>query len=237
MRGWTVAMVMAGVLVGSGARAFQPYFPGENSPEMMELRAKLVAKEVHLARLEEEAALYAEAEALGVVEAVQASQLPERQQRRLAMAIVREARRNKLDPMLVVALIRCESSFNNYAVSHVGAMGLMQVMPDTGIYLADKAGFKLQRHTNLFDSELNVELGTAYLADLIGRFGSVEKALVAYNAGPTLARKILAKKDKRDRFMAGYPTKVMKEFRRLKTQQQRALSQRETAQKASNEPG
>ena len=237
MRGWTVAMVMAGVLVGSGARAFQPYFPGENSPEMMELRAKLVAKEAHLARLEEEAALYTEAEALGVAAAVQASQLPERQQRRLAMAIVREARRNNLDPMLVVALIRCESSFNNYAVSHVGAMGLMQVMPDTGIYLADKAGFKLQRHTNLFDSELNVELGTAYLADLIGRFGSVEKALVAYNAGPTLARKILAKKDKRDRFMAGYPTKVMKEFRRLKTQQQRELSQRETAQKASNEPG
>jgi len=78
MRGWTVAMVVAGMLVGSGARAFQPYFPGENSPEMMELRAKLAAKEAHLARLEEEAALYAEAEALGVAAAVQASQLPER---------------------------------------------------------------------------------------------------------------------------------------------------------------
>jgi soluble lytic murein transglycosylase len=237
MRGWTVAMVMAGMLVGSGARAFQPYFPGENSPEMMELRAKLAAKEAHLARLEEEAALYAEAEALGVVAAVEASRLPERQQRRLAMAIVREARRNNLDPMLVVALIRCESSFNNYAVSHVGAMGLMQVMPDTGTYLADKAGFKLQRHTNLFDSELNVELGTAYLADLIGRFGTVEKALVAYNAGPGLAKKILAKRDKRERFMAGYPAKVMKEFRRLKAQQQRELTRAEEQRKATHEPG
>ncbi|HEX8818757.1 MAG TPA: lytic transglycosylase domain-containing protein [Archangium sp.] len=236
MRGWTVALVMAGVLVGSGARAFQPYFPGENSPEMVELRTKLAAKEAHLARLEEEAALYAEAEGLGVAAAVQASQLPERQQRRLAMAIVREAKRNNLDPMLVVALIRCESSFNNYAISPVGAMGLMQVMPDTGIYLADKAGFKLQRHTNLFDSELNVELGTAYLADLISRFGSVEKALVAYNAGPGLAVKILAKKDKRDRFMAGYPAKVMREFRRLKTQQERELPRTESQQKASNEP-
>ena len=237
MRGWTVAMVTAGMLVGMEAGAFQPYFPGESSPEVAELRAKLAAQEAHLARLEEEATLYEEAEALGIVTAVEASRLPERQQRRLAMAIVREARRNKVDPMLVVAVIRCESSFNNYAVSHVGAMGLMQVMPDTGNYLADRAGFKLQRHTNLFDSELNVELGTAYLADLIERFGSPERALVAYNAGPGLAKKILSKKDKRDRFMAGYPAKVMKEFRRLKAQQAREVSQREAQKQTSGGPG
>ncbi|HEX5745747.1 MAG TPA: lytic transglycosylase domain-containing protein [Archangium sp.] len=237
MRGWTVAMVTAGMLVGMEAGAFQPYFPGESSPEVAELRAKLAAQEAHLARLEEEAVLYEEAEALGIVTAVEASRLPERQQRRLAMAIVREARRNKMDPMLVVAVIRCESSFNNYAVSHVGAMGLMQVMPDTGNYLADRAGFKLQRHTNLFDSELNVELGTAYLADLIARFGSPERALVAYNAGPGLAKKILSKKDKRDRFMAGYPAKVMKEFRRLKAQQAREVSQREAQKQTSGGPG
>ncbi len=237
MRGWTVAMVTAGMLVGMEAGAFQPYFPGESSPEVAELRAKLAAQEAHLARLEEEATLYEEAEALGIVTAVEASRLPERQQRRLAMAIVREARRNKVDPMLVVAVIRCESSFNNYAVSHVGAMGLMQVMPDTGNYLADRAGFKLQRHTNLFDSELNVELGTAYLADLIERFGSPERALVAYNAGPGLAKKILSKKEKRDRFMAGYPAKVMKEFRRLKAQQAREVSQREAQKQTSGGPG
>ncbi|MFE8598168.1 lytic transglycosylase domain-containing protein [Archangium violaceum] len=237
MRGWTVAMVTAGMLVGMEAGAFQPYFPGESSPEVAELRAKLAAQEAHVARLEEEAALYTEAEALGVVAAVEASRLPDRQQRRLATAIVREARRNKVDPMLVVAVIRCESSFNNYAVSHVGAMGLMQVMPDTGNYLADRAGFKLQRHTNLFDSELNVELGTAYLADLIERFGSPERALVAYNAGPGLAKKILAKKDKRDRFMAGYPAKVMKEFRRLKAQQARQVSLREAQKQTSGGPG
>ncbi len=237
MRGWTVAMVTAGMLVGMEAGAFQPYFPGESSPEVAELRAKLAAQEAHLARLEEEATLYEEAERLGIVAAVQASRLPERQQRRLAMAIVREARRNKVDPMLVVAVIRCESSFNNYAVSHVGAMGLMQVMPDTGNYLADKAGFKLQRHTNLFDSELNVELGTAYLADLIERFGSPERALVAYNAGPGLAKKILSKKEKRDRFMAGYPAKVMKEFRRLKAQQAREVSLREAQKETSGGPG
>ncbi len=238
MRGWTVAMVMTGMLVGREAGAFQPYFPGDTSQqEVAELRARLAAQEATLARLEEEAALYAEAERLGVTVAVQASRLPERQQRRLAMAIVREARRNQVDPMLVVAVIRCESSFNNYAVSHVGAMGLMQVMPDTGSYLADKAGFKLERHTNLFDAELNVELGTAYLANLIERFGSPERALVAYNAGPSLAKKILSKRDKRERFLAGYPAKVMREFRRLKAQQVRELTRLEEQQQTADGPG
>ena len=233
MKAWTAMMVVVGSLVGQTAGAFQPYFPGENSPEMTELRAKLAAQE-RLARLEEEAALYEEAERLGVVAAVQASLLPERQQRRLAMAIVRESKVHRLDPLLVVAVITCESTFNTYAVSGVGAMGLMQVMPDTGVYLADKAGFKLRRNTNLFDSELNVELGAAYLADLIQRFGSPEHALVAYNAGPTLARKILSQPDARERFMAGYPTKVMREFRRLKTEQTRETSRQLALQKEAS---
>jgi len=223
MRGWTMAVAAAGLLAGTGATGFQPYMP-EKSAEVVALRVKLAEAEEKLARLEEEALLYSEAERLGVAAAVQASRLPERQQRRLAVTIVREAQRNGVDPMLVVAVIRCESSFNNYAVSGVGAMGLMQVMPDTGFYLADKAGFKLGRHTNLFDAETNVELGTAYLAELIERFGSVERALVAYNAGPTSARRILAQHTVRERFLAGYPAKVMREFRKLKAQQTRELT-------------
>ncbi|WNG16658.1 lytic transglycosylase domain-containing protein [Cystobacter fuscus] len=237
MKGWAAALMVVGSMVGPVAEAFQPYFPGEKSPEMVELRARLAERAVQFEQMEEEAALYAEAEALGITTAVQASQLPPRQQRRLAMAIVREARANGLDPLLVVAVIHCESSFNNYAVSGVGAMGLMQVMPDTGSYLADKAGFKLQRHSNLFDSELNIELGTAYLANLIERFGTPERALVAYNAGPTQARKILAQSGARERFLAGYPAKVMREFRNLKAQRSRELTRREAQKKPVNGPG
>ncbi len=165
---------------------------------------------------EQERDLYKEAEALGVAKAVAASGMTARSQRSLAIAIVREAKKNDLDPLLVVALIRAESSFNNYAVSGVGAMGLMQLMPPTGEYLLAKRGLKLGRKTNLFDHELNVELGSAYLADLIRRFGSLEHALVAYNAGPGAARKILSNPVVRKRFLAGYPLKVSTEFKRLR---------------------
>jgi soluble lytic murein transglycosylase len=236
-----VAVAAAAMLTGAAVPHFvQPWPAGSvvESPALEELRAKLAQREAELrdvrTRLQEyeDEVYYQQALHLGVVEAVKASRLPARQQRRLAVAIVREAERNNVDPMLVVAVIRCESSFNNYAVSHVGAMGLMQVMPDTGTYLADKAGIRLGRSTNLFDSETNIELGTAYLADLIKRFGSIEHALVAYNAGPGLAKKILAKRESRKKFIKGYPSKVVGEFRKLKAQQDRELTLR--AQQQTN---
>lgn len=235
MRRWTVAAAAAVVLTGAAVPSYPLLFPDRtvvDAPVVEELRAKLAQREAALqdaqARLREydDEAPYQEALRLGVADAVRASGLPLRQQRRVAVAIVREAQRNNIDPLLVIALIRCESSFNNYAVSGVGAMGLMQVMPDTGSYLADKAGFRLGRSTNLFDAETNIELGTAYLANLIQRFGSVEHALVAYNAGPGLAKKILANRESRKKFIAGYPTKVVKEFRKLKAQLERELTLR-----------
>jgi soluble lytic murein transglycosylase len=169
---------------------------------------------------------YEEADALGILKVVAKCDLPDRQKRRLAVAIVREARRNRLDPLLVVALIQMESSFDNYAKSSVGAMGLMQVMPATGKSLAAQRGSKLGRANNLFDAELNIEFGTAYLASLIGRFRSVEAALVAYNAGPGLARRILADRAARKRFLAGYPAHVLREFQRLKAEAPVRLAER-----------
>lgn len=180
----------------------------QREKELSELRQKLA--EVDDTRT------YARAERAGVVAAVKQVNLTDLQKRRLAVAIVREAEKNGIDPLLVVAVIRTESSFNAFAVSEVGAMGLMQVMPDTGKYLMQTQGQKLTRPTNLFDFELNVQLGAAYLADLIERFGSVEAALVAYNAGPGNAKKILKGKS-RAKFMAGYPKKVVTEWRKLRT--------------------
>lgn len=179
----------------------------EREAELEALRGELRARS--------DDAFYEEALQKGIVDAVKRSGLPERQQRRVAVAIVREARANGIDPLLVVAVIRIESSFNNYAVSPVGAMGLMQLMPDTGKWLAQRRGSKLGRTTNLFDSELNIEMGTAYLSELIDQFGSVDKALVAYNAGPGMAQKILKSRTSRRKFLAGYPAKVIGEFHKL----------------------
>ncbi len=179
--------------------------------ELVALRRKITDLEKTLER-----ELYREAEAMGIVAAVRQSGLPDRQQRRIAIAIVREARQNGLDPLLVVALIKAESSFDNYAQSKVGAMGLMQVMPQTGKWISSLRGKRLVKNTHLFDSELNLEIGTAYLADLIRRFGSLDAALVAYNAGPGAARRILADRAARARFLGGYPRKVVREFQRLK---------------------
>jgi soluble lytic murein transglycosylase len=241
MRGWAAGLAVVAVLgTTSVVLAYEVQTPRQamaQGTEVLQLRAQLAERDAQVQRLKqkvaqlEEAEHLDEAERLGVLKAVAQSGLPERQQKRLAVAIVREAKLNGVDPMLVVAIIRCESSFNNYAVSNVGAMGLMQVMPDTGKWLAERGGWALGRPSNLFDSELNVQLGTAYIAELIARFGSVEKALVAYNAGPALAKRILAKPDVKKRFLAGYPKKVVGEFRKLKSKQESELTQR--AEKAT----
>lgn len=220
----TCAVMALGVVVGNEL-APKPSLASQRDAnallallEEREAELEKLRRRIELLEWTEERKLYEVAEILGVVSAVEQSGLPERQRRRLSVAIVREARGNGLDPLLIVALIRAESSFDNYAQSKVGAVGLMQVMPETGKWMAARRGRRLIKKTHLFDSELNIEIGTAYLANLLERFGSLEPALVAYNAGPTAARKILADRSARARFLAGYPRKVARELRRLRAQ-------------------
>ncbi len=94
----------------------------------------------------------------------------------------RTAARHGLDPMLVAALIRQESTFQPDAVSPVGAIGLMQVLPRTAKKLARRLKLRYSR-AKLFDPEYNLQLGTLYLADLMREFGKPEAALAAFNAG------------------------------------------------------
>jgi len=85
-----------------------------------------------------------------------------------------------LDPSLVKAIIQVESGFNPGALSPKGAMGLMQLMPDTA---------RLYGVKDPWDIAQNVRAGTAYLRDLIQYFnGDLKKALAAYNAGPKAVR-------------------------------------------------
>jgi soluble lytic murein transglycosylase len=102
----------------------------------------------------------------------------------VARTIVVEARRYALEPSLVLAVMHVESRFYNFAVSPVGAIGLMQVMPDTGAYLAARIGIDWVGPQTLFDPTTNVRLGVAYLRELSDRYGSLATALAAYNWGP-----------------------------------------------------
>jgi soluble lytic murein transglycosylase-like protein len=102
----------------------------------------------------------------------------------LARTIVTEARRHELDPTLVLAVMRVESRYYNFAVSPVGAMGLMQVMPKTGEEIAAKLDIRWRGPRTLFDPIANVRMGVAYLKQLSERYGSLPTALAAYNWGP-----------------------------------------------------
>jgi soluble lytic murein transglycosylase len=102
----------------------------------------------------------------------------------LARTIVAEARRNALDPVLVMALIHVESRFNSFAVSPVGALGLMQILPSTGEEMAAELGIAWHGSRTLFDPIINVQIGIAYLHQLSQRYEDIPTALAAYNWGP-----------------------------------------------------
>lgn len=93
-------------------------------------------------------------------------------------SVAAAALRRNLDPALVHAVILAESNYRADALSPAGAIGLMQVMPDTGILYGVQA-------EDLHHPEKNLRAGTAFLADLLKMFGGdLELALAGYHAGP-----------------------------------------------------
>ena len=95
--------------------------------------------------------------------------------------ILRAAKRHRVDPALVKAIIMAESGYNAQAVSKRGASGLMQLMPNTAKALGVK---------NAFDPEHNVNGGVKYFRDLLDQFDDdVKLAVAAYNAGSSKVRK------------------------------------------------
>ena len=147
------------------------------------------------------------------------------ERRRVMAAIIRESRRNGLDPALVAAVIQVESHFDPVAVSTVGARGLMQLMPPTAQWLLqrDPSPPKI-RPTQLFNPVLNIELRTSYLAQLMGRFdGDLTRALIAYNAGPATAR-ALQRGSKSWHRLHAYPRNVLATYKALLTAPQQVAA-------------
>ncbi len=96
--------------------------------------------------------------------------------------ILKYARENEIDPFLVAAVIRVESNYHPEAHSHMNAHGLMQILPDTAEWIANRKGEEFQREL-LTDPEYNIRFGTFYLKYLKDHFNDWELALAAYNAG------------------------------------------------------
>jgi len=88
-----------------------------------------------------------------------------------------------LDPALLAAVIYQESKFKADAESSSGAIGLMQVLPDTAKGIALHTGGSAFRVDDLYDPELNVRYGCWYLRHLLRKYGDERTALAAYNAG------------------------------------------------------
>jgi soluble lytic murein transglycosylase len=102
--------------------------------------------------------------------------------------VARAARGVGLDPFLVAAVVREESSYYPRAVSRAGARGLMQLMPDTARTLAPRIGLSWDGVDMLEEPRANLEMGTFFLAALLREFGDPRLALAAYNAGPSRVR-------------------------------------------------
>jgi soluble lytic murein transglycosylase len=98
--------------------------------------------------------------------------------------IIGEAQKNKIEPLLIAAVVRVESSFNVDAKSPKGALGLMQVMPETGFWAAEQMKLESFSQEQLLDPHVNIAIGTWYLAELFNQFdGNLYAALAAYNGG------------------------------------------------------
>ena len=110
--------------------------------------------------------------------------MDERIVRRYASLIETHARTNGLDPAFVKAVIAVESAFDPLAVSTKGAIGLMQVIPETAARYGLTSDARLSIADKLRDPTTNVRIGTRYLRDLLARYeNDMMLALAAYNAG------------------------------------------------------
>lgn len=126
--------------------------------------------------------------------------------------IVYESLAQRYDPVFVAAVIKSESAFNSFARSHKGALGLMQIMPKTGAWLASQANMGPVRLT---DPRSNLKLGIAYLKQLEeGYGGNRVLTLIAYNWGPGRVESASGGRRRVPGAVMQYAVKILNDYRR-----------------------
>jgi hypothetical protein len=130
----------------------------------------------------------------------------------LAQAIVRESTEQSYDPLFVAAVIKSESTFNTLARSHVGAQGLMQIMPKTGAWLAN---IQKMPRGDLTHVGYNLKLGIKYLKQLEQGYGGDRVfTLIAYNWGPGRVESAADGKRRVPPEVMTYAIKILNDYRR-----------------------
>lgn len=88
-----------------------------------------------------------------------------------------------INPLFVLSIIKVESNFDKDAKSAAGAIGLMQITGETGSEIANKIGYENFKTSDLYDPEVNIEMGCFYISDLFKEFNNRDLVIAAYNAG------------------------------------------------------
>jgi soluble lytic murein transglycosylase-like protein len=138
--------------------------------------------------------------------------LEEPVRRRVARAVVEESRAAGIDPLLTAAIIDVESGFDARARSWAGARGLMQLQPSTMEREAARSGLAAG---DPHDPVVNVRVGIRYFRRLVQTFGRIDRALMAYNAGPNRIGAFLQGGRIPAQYRV-YPARVFAEQRRLR---------------------
>jgi len=133
----------------------------------------------------------------------------------LSQTIHEECAKSNIDPLLILAIMKVESSLNPDAISPVGARGLMQIMPVTEKWILESIAIDQIASYVAWDEPIsNSRLGIAYFSYLIKRYlGNIRHALVAYNSGPSALDKLLIS---HEQIPTAYTTLISKRLRELK---------------------
>lgn len=134
----------------------------------------------------------------------------------IAVQIVHASRDLNYDPVFVAAIMKSESNYIRRARSHVGARGLMQIMPATGKHIADTEGFTWKGVPSLSsDPDYNIRLGIAYLKQLEGMFqGDLRKVLIAYNWGPGNLRQAMKGRARVPKVSLKYTRTILADYKK-----------------------
>lgn len=119
-----------------------------------------------------------------------------------------------IESALVYAIIKAESDFDKTAKSSAGAIGLMQILPSTGRYIASALNEQFEEN-NLFEPKTNIRYGCYYLRYLFDRFDDTHAVICAYNAGEGVVRKWLDEDGKLDETKISY-SETKTYFRKVK---------------------